>query len=173
MAQAQARTRSSNGSKAAASKPRRSTNGGAPRKSTASKTAKAKTSQAKASKSSTSQAKASKAKTSKPSTSQAKSRSRKPAEAGIVDRLKAPAAKASGPVLAGVATAAGVVGGAVLGSRFARRPKRVLGVPIPGTGRGLDGLAKQVGKAGKQFADLASEVHEARKKAQEVSKALS
>jgi hypothetical protein len=49
----------------------------------------------------------------------------------------------------------------------------VLGVRVPGTGRGLDGLAKQVGKAGKQFGDLASEVHEARKKAQEVSKALS
>jgi len=68
----------------------------------------------------------------------------------------------------------------VLGTRIARKPKRVLGVPIPGTGRGLDGVAKQVGKAGKQFkktskqiGDLTDEVRAARKKAEEVGKAIS
>jgi hypothetical protein len=63
---------------------------------------------------------------------------------------------------------------------MARKPKRVLGVPIPGTGSGIDGLAKQVGKAGKQFkktskqlGELTDEVRSARKKAEEVGKAIS
>jgi hypothetical protein len=73
-----------------------------------------------------------------------------------------------------------VVGGVVLGKRLASKPKRVLGVPVPGTGRGLDGVAKQVGKAGKQFrttskqiGELTDEVRAARKKAEEVGKAIS
>jgi hypothetical protein len=81
----------------------------------------------------------------------------------------------------GLATgAAGLVGGAVLGTRLAKKPKKVLGVPIPGTGRGLDGVAKQVGKAGKQFkkaskqvSQLTDEVKAAREKAEEVGKAIS
>ena len=83
--------------------------------------------------------------------------------------------------MVGLATGAiGLVGGAVLGQRLGRKPKRVLGVPIPGTGRGLDGVAKQVGKAGKQFAkaskqvgELTNEVRAAREKAEEVGKAIS
>jgi hypothetical protein len=83
-------------------------------------------------------------------------------------------------VLTGVATAAGVVGGVVLGTRLNRKPRKVLGVPVPGTGRGLDGVAKQVkkagkqvGKTGKQLADLTDEVRAARQKAEDVGKAIS
>ena len=76
--------------------------------------------------------------------------------------------------------AAGVVGGVVLGTKLNHKPKRVLGVPIPGTGRGLDGVAKQVKKSGKQAAkvgkqigELTEEVRTARKKAEDVGKAIS
>jgi hypothetical protein len=74
-----------------------------------------------------------------------------------------------------LATAAvGAAAGVVFGQRQARRPKKVLGVPIPGTrGSGLDGLAKNIGEAGKQFGKLASEVRAARQKAEDVGKALS
>jgi hypothetical protein len=81
----------------------------------------------------------------------------------------------------GVATAAaGLVGGLVLGKRLNGKPKRVLGVRIPGTGTGLDGVAKQVKKTGKQLkktskqiGDLTDEVRSARQKAEDVGKAIS
>jgi hypothetical protein len=74
---------------------------------------------------------------------------------------------------AAVGAAAGVVGGFVFGRRRGHA-KKVLGVRIPGTGgRGMDGLAKEVRKAGKQFGHLASEVKTTRKKAEDVGKALS
>ena len=50
---------------------------------------------------------------------------------------------------------------------------KVLGVPIPGTGRGLDGVAKEIGKAGKQLGTLANEVRTTREKAEDIGKALS
>ena len=75
---------------------------------------------------------------------------------------------------------AGLVGGVVLGSKFARKPKRVLGVKVPGTGGGIDGLSKQIGKAGKQFTraskqlgELTDEVRAAREKAEQVGKVIS
>jgi hypothetical protein len=68
--------------------------------------------------------------------------------------------------------AAGVLGGMVLAKRQ-MRPRKVFGVPIPGTGSGLDGVAKDIRKAGKQFGKLAGEVQTARKKAEDVGKALS
>jgi hypothetical protein len=85
------------------------------------------------------------------------------------------------PIIAGLATgAAGLIGGAVLGKRLGRKPKRVLGIQVPGTGSGLDGLAKQVGKAAKQFkktgkqvGELTDEVRAAREKAEEVGRAFS
>jgi hypothetical protein len=85
------------------------------------------------------------------------------------------------PLVAGLATgAAGLLGGAVLGTRLAKKPKRILGVPVPGTGNGLNGLVKQVGKAGKQFqkatkqvSELTDEVRAAREKAEEVGRAIS
>ena len=68
----------------------------------------------------------------------------------------------------------------LLGSKFARKPKRVLGVKVPGTGGGIDGFAKQVGKAGKQIGkaskqigELTHEVRTAREKAEEVGKVIS
>jgi hypothetical protein len=84
-------------------------------------------------------------------------------------------------MIAGIATgAAGLIGGVVLGSRMSRKPKKVLGVPIPGTGNGFHDLAKQVGKAGKQFkkaskqvGQLTDEVKSAREKAEEVGKVIS
>jgi hypothetical protein len=54
-----------------------------------------------------------------------------------------------------------------------RRPRKVLGLPIPGTGSGMNGLAKEVRKAGKQFGKLANEVQTTRKKAEDVGSALS
>ena len=68
----------------------------------------------------------------------------------------------------------------MLGSKFARKPKRVLGVKVPGTGAGIDGLAKQIGKAGKQFTkaskqigELTDEVRSAKEKAEQVGKVIS
>jgi hypothetical protein len=68
----------------------------------------------------------------------------------------------------------------VLGKRLNGKPKRVLGMAIPGTGTGLSGVAKQVKKAGKQLkktskqvGDLTDEVRAARKKAEDVGKAIS
>jgi hypothetical protein len=72
-----------------------------------------------------------------------------------------------------VAAAAGVVGGVLLGRTKLTRKRKVLGVPVPGTGKGLDGFARQVGEAGKQLGNLATEVREAREKAEQVGKALS
>ena len=61
-----------------------------------------------------------------------------------------------------------------------RKPKKVLGIPVPGTGNGLHDVAKQVGKAGKQFkkaskqvGELTDEVRAAREKAEEIGKAIS
>jgi hypothetical protein len=84
-------------------------------------------------------------------------------------------------VIAGLATAAaGLVGGVVLGQRLGHKPKRVLGMKVPGTGNGLDGLTKQVKKAGKQLGrtskqitELTEEVRAAKKKAEDVGKAIS
>ena len=83
-------------------------------------------------------------------------------------------------VVAGVATgAAGLVAGAVLGARLGKKPKRVFGVRVPGSGRGLDDVVKEVGKAGKQFkkasrqvGQLTSEVQAARKKAEEIGRII-
>ena len=79
-----------------------------------------------------------------------------------------------------VTAAAGLVGGVVLGTRLHRKPRKVLGMPLPGTGHGLDGVAKQVkkagkqiGKTGKQIAELTDEVRAARQKAEDVGKAIS
>ena len=69
---------------------------------------------------------------------------------------------------------AGMVGGMVLERRgFNRKRRKVLGVRLPGRTSGLDGLARQVGKAGDQFGKLALEVRTTREKVGEAGKALS
>jgi hypothetical protein len=88
---------------------------------------------------------------------------------GVLDTVKGAAV----PVATGVV---GVVGGAVAGvvlGRRNRKPRKVLGVPIPGSRDGLSGLAKEVRKAGQQFGNLANEVQTTRKKAEDVGKAIS
>jgi hypothetical protein len=108
------------------------------------------------------------------------------AKASAADRRPSSASSDNGttsklPIIAGLATgAAGLIGGAVLGKRLRGKPKRVLGIQVPGTGSGLDGLAKQVGKAAKQFkkagkqvGELTDEVRAAREKAEEVGRAFS
>jgi Na+/glutamate symporter len=73
---------------------------------------------------------------------------------------------------AAVGTAAGVVGGALLGRRLRSR-RKVLGIPVPTTRGGFDGLAGQVGKAAKELGRLASQVQATRETAEKVGKALS
>jgi len=73
---------------------------------------------------------------------------------------------------AAVGTAAGIVGGALLGRRLRSR-RKVLGIPVPGTRGGFDGLAGQVGKAAKELGRLASQVQATRETAEKVGKALS
>jgi hypothetical protein len=73
---------------------------------------------------------------------------------------------------AAIAAAAGVVGGVVLDRTKLSRRRKVLGVSVPGTGRGFDGFARHVGEAGKQLGRLATEVRETREKAEQVGKAL-
>jgi hypothetical protein len=84
------------------------------------------------------------------------------------------AQKAKGPALAGGAALAGLAGGLVIAGRSG--PRRVLGVPVPGTraplvkvkvprrtrGKDLLKAAGQVGSAGRQVGELANEVRLAR-----------
>ena len=73
-----------------------------------------------------------------------------------------------------VATVAlGAVGGVLLERRGLKRRRKVLGIPLPRSRNGLDGLTKEIGEAGKQFGKLAREVSTTRKKAEEVGKAIS
>ena len=93
---------------------------------------------------------------------------------------KASANGSKASVVVGVVTgAAGLVAGAVLGARLGRKPKRVFGVRVPGSGRGLDDVVKQVGKAGNEFkkasgqvGQLTSEVRAARKKVEEIGRVI-
>jgi len=67
---------------------------------------------------------------------------------------------------------AGAAAGMALRQRQAKRRKKVLGVSIPGTGGGSDGLARNVGDAARQLARLADEVRTGRQKAEEIGRAL-
>jgi hypothetical protein len=68
--------------------------------------------------------------------------------------------------------AAGAAAGLVLG-RTRRRPRKVLGISIPGSRNGLDGVVKEIRRAGEQLGNLANEVQTTRKKAEDVGKAIS
>jgi hypothetical protein len=91
------------------------------------------------------------------------------------EALGSVATKAKGPAVAGGAALAGLVGGMAIATRGGRR--KVLGVPVPGTRRPLvkiksprrNAVAKdvvkaagQMGNAGRQMAELATEVRLAR-----------
>lgn len=94
---------------------------------------------------------------------------------GAGQAIGSAASKVKGPALAGGAAIAGLVGGMAIASRGSRR--RVLGVPVPGTRRPLIKVkrparvnttrdlvkaAGHMGNAGRQMAELASEVRLAR-----------
>jgi hypothetical protein len=73
--------------------------------------------------------------------------------------------KAKGPVLAGGAALAGLAGGLLIAGRS--KPRRMLGVPIPGTRRPLieikrGGSSKELVNAAGKFGELASEMRLAR-----------
>jgi hypothetical protein len=75
--------------------------------------------------------------------------------------------------VAGVATG---VAGVVLGQKLAGRRKgpKIMGkrVPLPST-ETIGQIARQIGRAAEKVDTLAGEVHEVRKKAENVGKALS
>jgi hypothetical protein len=90
----------------------------------------------------------------------------------VTDTIGSAARKASTPILAGGAAAAGLVGGMVLGKRVLGPRRTVLGIPVR-KGLGLQPMAKEVHKAGKQIGRLTDELAQARKQAQKVGDALS
>jgi hypothetical protein len=67
----------------------------------------------------------------------------------------------------------GTAAGLAIGKATFGRKKKVLGITMPGQKNGLQHLTRNVGEAGKQLGKFADEVREARKKAEEVGKALS
>lgn len=83
-------------------------------------------------------------------------------------------AKTVGTVALPITTAAaGVAGGIVLARTKLRNQRKLLGVPLPGRKKmDLSDLSKQVGEAGRQFGNLATEVRAAREKAEQISRAL-
>jgi hypothetical protein len=91
----------------------------------------------------------------------------------VAGSIGSAATKARGPVIAGGAAAAGALGGIVLGTRVLRPRKKVLGIPVSRKGLGLQPLAHEVRKAGKQLERMADEVGKARAQATKVGKALS
>jgi hypothetical protein len=75
-------------------------------------------------------------------------------------------------VLAGGAAVAGIAGGIVLGTKVLGPRRTVLGIPVR-KGLGLQPMAKELHKAGKQIGRLTDELAQARKQAQKVGDALS
>ena len=68
----------------------------------------------------------------------------------------------------------------VLGCTTLKRNRKVFGIPLPNVKIDLSDMSKQIGEAGRhigeagrQFGKLASEVREAREKAEKISKAIS
>lgn len=91
----------------------------------------------------------------------------------VADSIGSAATKVRGPIIAGGAAAAGAIGGIVLGTRVLRPRKKVLGIPVSRKGLGLQPLAHEVRKAGKQLERIVDEVGKARAQATKVGKALS
>ena len=95
------------------------------------------------------------------------------AVSAVTDTIGSAAQKASTPIVAGGAAAAGILGGIVLGKRVLGPRRTVLGIPVPRKGLSLKPVAKEVGKAGKQIGRLTDELAQARKQAKKVGDALS
>jgi hypothetical protein len=69
--------------------------------------------------------------------------------------------------------AAGVVGGIVLGRTALQRNRKALGVPVPNKRIDFRGVSEQIGQAGRQFGQLASEVRAVREKAEQIGRVIS
>ena len=91
----------------------------------------------------------------------------------MTDTIGSAAQKASTPIIAGGAAAAGLIGGMVLGKRVLGPRRTVLGIPVPRKGLSLQPVAKEVQKAGQQIGRLTDELAQARKQAKKVGNALS
>ncbi|MGB2711163.1 MAG: hypothetical protein WBC33_06565 [Conexibacter sp.] len=90
----------------------------------------------------------------------------------VTDTIGSAATKARGPMIAGGAAAAGIVGGLVLGGRVLRPGTKLLGVRIARRDGSLRPVAKEIGRAGKQLGRMANEVNKAREQAQRIGKVL-
>jgi 1-aminocyclopropane-1-carboxylate deaminase/D-cysteine desulfhydrase-like pyridoxal-dependent ACC family enzyme len=91
----------------------------------------------------------------------------------VTDTIGSAAQKASTPIIAGGAAAAGLIGGMVLGRRVLGPRRTVLGIPVSRKGLSLQPVVKEVQKAGLQLGRLTDELAQARKQAKKVGNALS
>ena len=91
----------------------------------------------------------------------------------MTDTIGSAAQKASTPIIAGGAAAAGLIGGMVLGKRVLGPRRTVLGIPVARKGLSLQPVAKEMQKAGQQIGRLTDELAQARKQAKKVGSALS
>ena len=95
------------------------------------------------------------------------------AVSAVTDTIGSAAQKATTPLIAGGAAAAGLIGGMVLGKRVLGPRRTVLGIPVSRKGLSLQPVAKEVQKAGEQLGRLTDELAQARKQAKKVGNALS
>jgi 1-aminocyclopropane-1-carboxylate deaminase/D-cysteine desulfhydrase-like pyridoxal-dependent ACC family enzyme len=95
------------------------------------------------------------------------------AVSAVTDTIGSAAQKATTPLVAGGAAAAGLIGGIVLGKRVLGPRRTVLGIPVARNGLSLKPMAKEVSKASKQIGRLTDELTQARKQAKKVGDALS
>jgi hypothetical protein len=95
------------------------------------------------------------------------------AVSAVTDTIGSAAHRASTPIVAGGAAAAGLIGGMVLGKRVLGPRRTVLGIPVSRKGLSLQPVAKEVQKAGQQIGRLTDELAQARKQAKKVGNALS
>jgi len=91
----------------------------------------------------------------------------------MTDTIGSAAQKATTPIIAGGAAAAGLIGGMVLGKRVLGSRRTVLGIPVSRKGLSLQPVVKEVQKAGQQLGRLSDELAQARKQAKKVGNALS
>jgi hypothetical protein len=95
------------------------------------------------------------------------------AVSAVTDTIGSAAQKATTPIIAGGAAAAGLIGGMVLGRRVLGPRRTVLGIPVSRKGLSLQPVVKEVQKAGLQLGRLTDELAQARKQAKKVGNALS